>query len=127
MWSEPQERPKQPSGKRREANTKPVGDLIYIFQGRHKRETQGEGLRISWDDVDWDCGSSGAEATGEPWESREPNGKPWDRGKVLLGLPWSRGRRTVEQVRRGNRAGAEDWKAQGERLRESTGREKRNK
>ena len=31
---------------------------------------------------------------------------PW---KSLLGHPRSRGRRTVEQVRRGDRAGAEVW------------------
>ena len=33
----------------------------------------------------------------------------------------------MEQVRRGNRAGAEDWSTQGERLRESIGKEKENK
>ena len=47
---------------------------------------------------------------------------PWNSS---LGRPRSRGRRTVEQVRRGNWAGAEDWSTQGERLRESTGREKK--
>ena len=35
---------------------------------------------------------------------------PW---KSSLGNPWNRGRKTVEQVRRGNRAGAEDWKHTG--------------
>ena len=70
--SEPQERPKQPSGIRRKANTKPVGDLIYFFGGRYKREyTERGNLEFPGMNVDWNRGSSGAEATGEPWESRE--------------------------------------------------------
>ena len=112
-----------------------MGDLIF-FPGKHKRETQGEGLRISWDVVDWNRGSSGVEATGEPWDhpgnERETGDRgassqegPWDRGRVLLGIPWSRGRKTVEQVRHGNWAGAEDCSTQGERLRESTGKERK--
>ena len=58
---------------------KPVGDLVYFSRGGTNEKHRER-----------DRGSSGAEVTGEPWESRETNGKqgPWsqfaggDRGTV---------------------------------------------
>ena len=111
-----------------------MGDLI--FPGRHNenhREREFPG-----DVVDWDRGSSGVEAKGEPWEHPGNERGNSDRGTSLQEGPWDRGRvlwKSVEPWEEDRGAG-KTWETglelrtgntQGERLRESIGKEKINK